>query len=156
MDRSPTLPLGLPQQIELMLKLRRWGERFAIIPMLLAAAYVVCSLRNISLLDLQQDTIGRYLVDGALLLLWGMLFLGLLLAAQIFRTAYIAFGLPRALGYLTLATCAALVPAYFFSYMVKTIEGSLLIYLLWPGLFLVPSLIKEEVRRRYGDDTETP
>ena len=151
MNPSPTLPPELPQQIELMLKLRRWGERLAIIPMTLAVAFVVCSMQHISLLELKQDSIGYYLVYGALLLLWGMLFLGLLLAAQIFRTAYVAFGMPRALGYLVLATFVAAVPAYFFSYMVKTIEGSLLVYLLWPGLFLVPSLIKEEVRRRFGE-----
>jgi hypothetical protein len=151
MDTSPTLPPELPQQIDLMLKLRRWGERVAIIPMMLAVAFVVCSMQHISLLDLKRDSVGYYLVYGALLLLWGVLLLGLLLAAQIFRTAYVAFGMPRALGYLVLATFVAAVPAYFFSYWMRTIEGSLLVYLLWPGLFLVPSLIKEEVQRRFGE-----
>ncbi|MFT3880204.1 MAG: hypothetical protein QM703_11155 [Gemmatales bacterium] len=147
---SPTLlPPGLPQHIEWMMSLRRWGERLAIIPLVLAAAFVVCTMKNISLLDLKQDSIGYYLVYGALLLLWGLLLLGLLLAVQIFRTAHLAFGVPRSLGYLFLATFVAVVPTFFFSYLLRSIQGSLMVYLLWPGLFLVPSLI-EEIRRRYG------
>lgn len=147
-----TLPAKLEQQMELMLTLRRWGEKFAIIPMILALAFVVYSMRGLSFLDMKQDSIGYYLVYGAFLLLWGMLILGLLLAAQIFRTAFLAFGMPRAVGYLTLATIFAAVPAYFFWYWFTTIYGSLVVYLLWPGLFLVPSLIKEEVRRRFGNE----
>lgn len=150
MSLPSTLPPALSLQVEWMMYLRRWGEKLVVVPMVLGFAYIAYSMRGVSLLDIKQDTLGYFLLYGALLLLWGMLFLGLLLAAQIFRTAYLAFGMPRALGYLALATVFAAIPAFFMSSLVRTIYGSLLVYLLWPGLFLVPSLIKEEIRRRYS------
>ena len=146
----PSVPAELQAQLKLMLTLRRWGERLMIIPLILGGTFVVCTVNYISLLDQKQDSIGYYLVYGAFLLLWVVLLAGLLLAAQIFRTAYLAFGLPRALGYVVLATIFAAVPTFFYPQWVATIQGSSLVFLLWFGLFLVPSLIKEEIHRRHG------
>lgn len=145
--RTITPELGL--HLHLMMRYRRWGEKLIFIPIIIGIVYVIMSMRGISLLKMMETPLGLVLVNGALLILWPVLLFGIFAVWQIYRTALLAFGVPRALGYLILASVFALLPAYFFFQYMPLLYGSILAFPLWFGVFIVPSLLKEEVRRRF-------
>jgi hypothetical protein len=146
MNEQP-LPSQLQYHLNLMQRWRRWGERLVFIPLAVIAGVVILGMMKISVLDLEEHWAGTYVVDAVYLLMWAVFLVGVIAAVQLFITAKIAFGVPRALGYFILTTIFAAVPGYFLL-RYYLLAGGMLAIPLWFGLFLVPSLLKEEIRRR--------
>lgn len=143
---TPELRLHL----HVMMRYRRWGEKLILIPVVLMVYLIIQSMLGRSIMYNLENPEMEAVFKGVLLLLWPVFLMGVLATWQIYRTAYLAFGVPRAVGYLALTSVFALLPGYLLLRWYPLLYGSVLAIPLWFGIFLVPSMMKEEIRRRYG------